>query len=56
MKEKIYLTGLLLRINHGCITTNPNQSVLQCNGSIPVHLQPNSSISLEGYAYCVLGF
>jgi hypothetical protein len=31
--------------NHGCITTrtNPNQSVLQCNGNNPVHLQPKSS-------------
>jgi hypothetical protein len=38
MKGKICLTGLLLGTNHGCITTNPNQSVLQCNGNIPVHL------------------
>jgi hypothetical protein len=29
--------------NHGCITTNPNQSMLQYNGNIPVHLQPKSS-------------
>jgi hypothetical protein len=44
MKEKLCLTGLLLRTNHGCITTNPNQSVLQCNRNIPVHLlvQPKS--------------
>jgi hypothetical protein len=33
MKEKICLTCLLLGTNHGCITTNPNQSVLQCNGN-----------------------
>jgi histone-lysine N-methyltransferase SETMAR len=26
-------------MNHGCITTNANQSVFQCNGNIPVHLQ-----------------
>jgi hypothetical protein len=31
MKEKICLTGLLLGMNHGSITTNPNQSVLQFN-------------------------
>jgi hypothetical protein len=33
MKENVLvrLTGLLLGTNHGCITTNPNQSVLQCN-------------------------
>jgi hypothetical protein len=31
MKEKICLTGLLLGTNHGCITTKPNQIVLQCN-------------------------
>jgi hypothetical protein len=44
MKEKILicLTGLLLGTNHGCFTTNPNQSVLQCNGNIPLHLQPKS--------------
>jgi hypothetical protein len=33
MKEKKCLTGFLLGKNHGCITTNPNQSVLQCSGS-----------------------
>jgi hypothetical protein len=45
MKEKIRvcLTGLLLGTNHGCIITNQNQSVLQCNGNIQVHLQPKSS-------------
>jgi transposase len=34
MKEKVLvcLTGLLLGTNHGRITTNPNQSVLQWNG------------------------
>jgi hypothetical protein len=39
--------GMLNRIVTGdesrCITTNPNQSVLQCNGNIPVHLQPKYS-------------
>jgi hypothetical protein len=39
MNEKVCLTGVLLRTNHGCITTNPNQSVLQFNGNIPVHLK-----------------
>jgi hypothetical protein len=39
VKEKIYLT-VLLWTNHGCITTNPNQSVFQCNGNIQVSLQP----------------
>jgi hypothetical protein len=34
------LNTFLLRTNHGCTTTNPNQSVLQCNGNIPVHLKP----------------
>jgi hypothetical protein len=38
MKEKICSTGLLLGTNSGCITTNPNQSELQCNGNIPVHI------------------
>jgi hypothetical protein len=37
------LNKLLLGTNHGCITTNPNRSMLQCNGNIPVHLQPKSS-------------
>jgi hypothetical protein len=31
---------LLLGKNNGCITTNPNLSVLQCNGNIPLHFQP----------------
>jgi hypothetical protein len=31
MKVKICLTELLLGMNHGCITINPNQRVLQCN-------------------------
>jgi hypothetical protein len=39
---KICLTGLLLGTNHWCITINANQSVLQCNGIIPVLLQPKS--------------
>jgi hypothetical protein len=60
MKEKICLTGLLLRTNHGCITTNPIQSVLQCDGNIPVNLQLKSwegyAISWKGYAYRVLWF
>jgi histone-lysine N-methyltransferase SETMAR len=43
MKEKICLTGLLLGTIYGCITTNPNQSVLQCSGNIPVHLQQKRS-------------
>jgi hypothetical protein len=43
MKEKTCLTGLLLGANHGCITSNPNQSVIQCNGNTPIHLQPKSS-------------
>jgi hypothetical protein len=38
MKEKICLIGLLLGTNHACITTNPNESLLQCNGNIPVHI------------------
>jgi hypothetical protein len=44
MKENICLTGLLLGTNHGCFTTNPIQSALQCNGNFPLHLlvQPNS--------------
>jgi hypothetical protein len=29
--KKIRTTGLLLGTNHGCITINPNQSVLFCN-------------------------
>jgi histone-lysine N-methyltransferase SETMAR len=40
MQIKICLTGLLLETNHGCVTTKLNQSVLQCNGYIPVHFQP----------------
>jgi hypothetical protein len=40
--EKICLTGLLLGTSHGYITTNPNQNLLHCNGTIPVHLQPKS--------------
>jgi hypothetical protein len=43
IKKKICLTGLLLGTNQGCITTNPNQSSLYCNGNIPVHLQLKSS-------------
>jgi hypothetical protein len=32
LKGKICLTGLLLGLNHACITTKSNRSVLQCNG------------------------
>jgi hypothetical protein len=42
MKEKIYFTGLLLKKNHECITTNLKESVLHCKGNIPVPLQPKS--------------
>jgi hypothetical protein len=43
-RRYVCLTGLLLGTNHGCITTNPNRNVHQCNGNIPVHLltQPKS--------------
>jgi hypothetical protein len=34
MKEKICLTGLLLGMNHGCITANPNQTTLAANVSL----------------------
>jgi hypothetical protein len=43
MKENRCLTGLLLEANGGCFTTSPDQSVLQSNGNIPVHLQPKGS-------------
>jgi hypothetical protein len=33
---------MLLGTNHGRVTTNPNQTELQCIGNIPVHLQPKS--------------
>jgi hypothetical protein len=55
----ICLTGLSLGTNHGCINTNLNQSVLQCNGNIPVHLQEKNlrlRHQLGMYAYRVLGF
>jgi hypothetical protein len=42
MKEKACLTGLLLGTNHKFITTNLNQSVLQCSGNISVHVQPKT--------------
>jgi hypothetical protein len=38
---------LLLGTNHGCITTNPNWSMLHCSGNIPVHLQPKSLVTLS---------
>jgi hypothetical protein len=47
MEEKICLTGLILGTNHGCITTNPNQSVLQCNGKIKAHLVQPKSLRLR---------
>jgi hypothetical protein len=47
MKKKICLIRLLLRTDHGCITTNLIQSVLQCTGNIPVRLQPKS-LRLQG--------
>jgi hypothetical protein len=43
MKEKRCLSGLLLEMNHECITTSPDRSVLRHNGNIPVHLQLKSS-------------
>jgi hypothetical protein len=61
-KEKVLVcfAGFLLGMNHRSITTNPKQSMLQCNGTIPVHLlvQPNISgyaISWEDFACSVLG-
>jgi hypothetical protein len=36
------LNRLLLGMNQGCITTELDQSVLQCNGNLPAHLQPRS--------------
>jgi hypothetical protein len=41
-KEKICGIRLLLRKNQECITTDLNQSLLQCNGNIPLYLQPKS--------------
>jgi hypothetical protein len=51
MRQKICLTGLLLGTNQGCITTNPIQILLYCDGNIPVHLQPKSwkfKVALSG--------
>jgi hypothetical protein len=60
MKEKICLTGLLVGTNRGCITTNPNWSMLQFNGNMPVHFPPESlrlcHLIWEGYAYHIFGF
>jgi hypothetical protein len=58
MKEKILvcITGLLLGMNHCCITTNLNESVFQCNGNVPVYLRPKSlrlHHQLGRYAYHV---
>jgi hypothetical protein len=44
--EKLCSTELLLGANHGCITTNLNQSVLHCNGNIPVHLQQKKVLKI----------
>jgi hypothetical protein len=32
------LNRIVTGTNHGCMTINPNQSMLQSNGNIPVHL------------------
>jgi hypothetical protein len=40
--KKICITGFLLGMYHGCIVTNPNQSMFQYSGNIPVHLQSES--------------
>jgi hypothetical protein len=39
MKENICLTGMLLLKTHGCIATNPNRSVFQCNGNIETEVR-----------------
>jgi hypothetical protein len=36
------LNRIVPRMTHGCITTNLNQIMLQCNGNNHVHLQPKS--------------
>jgi hypothetical protein len=59
--KKICLTGLLLGMNHRCITNNPNKSMLQCNETSLFTFDFDQkvrsyAISWEGYAYCVLGF
>lgn len=57
MKEKTCLTGLLLGMNHGCITTNPNQSVIQCNGNILLHLHAwNSRLRPQLVRLCLQCF
>jgi hypothetical protein len=43
MKEKICLIESFPGTNQVCITIDPNHSVLQCNGNIPVHLQSKRS-------------
>jgi hypothetical protein len=44
-------------LNHECITTNPNRSVFQCNGNIPVHLQLKCSKFKVTQSACrVFGF
>jgi hypothetical protein len=37
--KMICLARLLLGTDHGCITINPNKSVLQCNANIPSNKQ-----------------
>jgi hypothetical protein len=56
MKEKICLTGLLLGTNHGCSTTNPNQSVLQCNGNIPVEPEVREWLRKQSKDFYTTGF
>jgi histone-lysine N-methyltransferase SETMAR len=51
MKEKIFLTGLLLGTNRGCIT---NQSVRHCNGNISVDLQPTLAGKVTLTVFCDL--
>jgi hypothetical protein len=51
---------LLQGTNHGRITTNQSQRVIQCNGDIPVHLVQQKgygyAIGWVLYTYRVLGF
>jgi hypothetical protein len=43
MKDEICLALLLLGTKYGCITTNPNQSVLKCKRNNPVKLKVTPS-------------
>jgi hypothetical protein len=61
MKEKICLTGLLLGKNHGCITINLSQGMLQCYGNTQFTFNQKDygyeyAITWEGYDCCVWGF